>query len=43
MALQVVVDREVERGGVGIIDLMNKGLNTEARVQRPDDRGLVRS
>ncbi len=26
MALQVVVNREVERGAVGIIDLMNKGL-----------------
>ena len=26
MALQVVVNREVARGAVGIIDLMNKGL-----------------
>ena len=26
MALQVVVYKEVKRGAVGIIDLMNKGL-----------------
>ena len=30
MALQVVVCKEVKKGAVGIIDLMNKGLRQPA-------------